>query len=99
MVVWSEDCSLPRGRVIRLISRQDCESKRADKRGPNVRKVVMQCLKVRHREQSKQETEVEKSRDGVCENGEGLGLIFIRDFESKRVDNGGPICVDLWCVA
>ena len=39
---------------------------------------------------SEQETEVERNRDVVVENGEGLGWTSISDFETKRVDNGGP---------
>ena len=50
----------------------------------------MQSLKDRHREDGEQETEVESGADEVYRNGEGLGLIFIRNFESKKVDNGEP---------
>ena len=68
----------------------DCTSTRADKCGPNVCKLVMQSLKDRHREESEQESDVERSGDGVYRNGEWLRLISIRDFERKIVENGGP---------
>ena len=54
-----------------------------------MRQLVMQNLKNKHREKSEQETEVERNRDRLCWNGEGLGLIPICNFESKSPDNGG----------
>lgn len=55
-----------------------------------MRQLVMQNLKNKHCEKSEQEREVERNRDRLCRNGEGLGLIPIRNFESKSADNGGP---------
>ena len=41
-----------------MMSVSDCESNRVNKGGPNVRELVMQGLKARHREGGEQETEV-----------------------------------------
>ena len=68
----------------------DCTSTRADKCGPNVCELVMESLKDRHREECEQESDVERSGDEVYRNGECLRLNSIRDFESKRAENGVP---------
>ena len=68
----------------------ECESNRVDKEGPSVRELEMQSLKAGPREGGKQETEVKSSADEVYINGEGLGKNPTRNFESKKVDNGGP---------
>ena len=48
----------------------------------------MQSMKNGHRIDGEQETEIDRSGNGVSRNGERLGLIVICDFDNKRVDNG-----------